>query len=199
MIRLSKYYLGSVHDRMKVEIFKSHHVHCDETPFIMPEHNKEYMRVFHSTGGDETHPLFLYEYLGGRNGVAIQKYLSGHKGILITDGYQPYHTLMKKSHTIQVAGCWAHVRRKFAEIVKYVKKGESLTPTQTPAAEAVKRSDAMYHLDNKYKESSAKERLDNRQRFVKPLVDVYFTWLKVQQAKANESAKLKEAMNFSCN
>lgn len=35
------------------------------------------------------------------------------------------------------------------------------------------RIDSIYHLDNRYKCSSAKERLDNRQRFVKLLVDAY--------------------------
>ena len=57
----------------------------------------------------------------------------------------------------------------------------------------------MYHLDNMYKESSAKERLDNRQRSVKPLVDAYFAWLKTLQGKSNASSKLKEAINYSIN
>ena len=144
MIRLHEYYLGPVHDMMKKEIMRSHHVHCDETPFIMPEHSKEYMWVFHSPGGNGIHPLFLYEYLGGRNGTVLQNYLAGYNGTLITDGYQPYHTLMKNSDTIKVSGCWSHARRKFAEIVKTAAKGETLTPAQTIAAEAVKRIDAMY-------------------------------------------------------
>lgn len=67
------------------------------------------------------------------------------------------------------------------------------------AAEAVKRIDAMYHLDNTYKESSAKERMDNRQPSVKPLVDAYFAWLKVQQLKSNSNSKFREAINYSCN
>lgn len=199
MIRLHEYYLGPVHEMMKKEILRSHHVHCDETPFVMPEHSKEYMWVFHSPGGNGTHPLFLYEYLGGRNGTVLQKYLSGYKGTLITDGYQPYHTLMKNSDTIRVSGCWSHARRKFAEIVKAAAKGAALTPAQTVAAEAVKRIDAMYHLDNKYKNSSAEERLDNRQQSVQPLVDAYFAWLKVQQTKSNSSTKLREAVNYSVN
>ena len=199
MIRLHEYYLGPVHDMMKKEIMRSHHVHCDETPFVMPEHSKEYMWVFHSPGGNGTHPLFLYEYLGGRNGTVLQNYLAGYKGTLITDGYQPYHTLMKNSDTIRVSGCWSHARRKFAEIVKTAAKGAALTPAQTIAAEAVKRIDAMYHLDNKYKDSSAEERLDNRQQSVRPLVDAYFAWLKVQQTKSNSSTKLKEAVNYSVN
>ena len=199
MIRLYEYYLGPVHDMMKKEILKSHHVHCDETPFVMPEHSKEYMWVFHSPGGNETHPLFLYEYLGGRNGAVLQNYLSGYKGTLITDGYQPYHTLMRNSDMIKVSGCWSHARRKFAEIVKAAAKGAALTPAQTIAAEAVKRIDSIYHLDNKYKNSSAEERLDNRQQSVLPLVDAYFAWLKAQQTKSNSSTKLKEAVNYSVN
>ena len=199
MIRLADYYLGPVHERMKQEILHSHHVHCDETPFVMPEHSREYMWVFHSPGGNDSHPLFLYEYLGGRNGSVIRKYLDGYRGILITDGYQPYHSLMKNSDEIRVAGCWAHARRRYAEIIKAVKKGTALTPAQAAAAEAVRRIDAMYHLDNQYKESSARERLDHRQRSVKPLVDAYFAWVKSLRSKSSASSKLTEALNYSCN
>lgn len=82
---------------------------------------------------------------------------------------------MKKDNGIQAAGCYAHAKRKFAEIIKAVKKGAPLTPQQAIAAEAVSRINAIYHLDNMYKESSAQERSDHRQRSVKPLVDAYFT------------------------
>lgn len=74
----------------------------------------------------------------------IQDYLVGYEGTLITDGYQPYHTLMKNNNTIKVAGCWEHARRKFAEIIKSVSKGAVLTLAQKAAAEAVKRIDAVY-------------------------------------------------------
>lgn len=157
------------------------------------------MWVFHSPEGNDTHPFFLYEYLGGRSGKVLEKYLSGYQGTLVTDGYQPYHTLMKKSDVIQVAGCYAHARRKFTEIIKAAKKDTPLTQGQAVAAEVVKRIDAIYHLDNIYKESSSKERFDNRQRFVKPLVDAYFAWLKTLQGKSNASSKLKEAINYSIN
>lgn len=199
MIRLYEYYLKPVHDMMKAEILKSHHIHCDETPFVMPEHSKEYMWVFHSPGGEDVHPLFLYEYLGGRNGSVIREYLNGYQGTLITDGYQPYHTLMRKSDTIKVAGCWSHCRRKFVDIVKTVKKGTVMTPAQAIAAEAVQRIDMMYHVDNSFKRSSAAERLDNRQQSVKPLVDAYFAWMKQQQGKSNSNTNLKNAITYSVN
>lgn len=199
MIRLCEYYLGPVHDMMNEEVIRSHHVHCDETPFIMPDHSKEYMWVFHSPQGHNSHPVFLYEYLGGRNGRVLEEYLKGYQGTLITDGYQPYHTLMKKSDEIKVAGCWTHARRKFAEIVKSVKKGDSYTPAQKAAAEAVQRIDMIYHIDNAFKQSSAEERLNNRQQSVKPLVDAYFAWVKQMQSKICSSTKLTKALNYSVN
>ena len=101
----------------------------------MPKNGKEYMWVFHSPGDNDTHPIFLYEYPGGRNGKVIQEYLYGYKGYLITDGYQPYHTLDKTSKEISVAGCWAHCRRKFAEIIKATTKDTVLTPAQEIAEE----------------------------------------------------------------
>lgn len=133
-----------------------------------------------------TYP-FLYEGPDDRSGEVLKKYLSGDKGTLMTDGYQPYHTLMKKSGRIQVAGCYAHARRKFAKIIKAVKKGTSLTPDHAVAAETVKRIDAMYHLDNMYKESSAKVKLDNRQQSVKPPIDAYFAWLKPYSEKQTQA------------
>lgn len=197
MIRLAEYYLGPVHDTMKKSIMRSRYIHCDETPFVMPEHNKEYMWVFHSPRGKDTHPIYLYEYLGGRNGKVLEEYMSGYQGTLITDGYQPYHTLQNNSEMIQVSGCWAHARRKFAEIVKTVKKGESLSASQKVAAEAVKRIDTMYHVDNMDKESSAKERLDQRQGSVKPLVDAYFAWIKELAEKNIGNESLKNAIKYS--
>ena len=199
MIRLNAYYLKQIHARMKEEIMRSHHVHCDETPFIMPKDGKEYMWVFHSPGGNDTHPGFLYEYLGARNGKVITDYLSGYKGYLITDGYQPYHTLDKNSDEIAVSGCWAHSRRKFADIIKAAGKKETFTPSQAIAAEAVQRIDRMYHLDNKYKDSSDEDRLKNREDVIKPLVDDFFVWIKEQTKKTIANDSLKSALNYAAN
>ena len=197
MIRIWKYYLSPVYDRMKAEIFKARYLHCDETPFVMPSHSKEYMWVFHSPGENGSHPVFLYEHLGARNGTVLQEYMKGYHGTIVTDGYQPYHTLMKYSDDIKVAGCWSHSRRMYAEIVKAMPKDANPTPAQAIACEAVKRIDAMYHMDGRTKGSSLKEKLDNRKQSVKPLVDAYFAWIKTKQQLPCSSSKLKEAMNYA--
>jgi len=199
MIRLAEYYLEPIHVAMRDYILSTGYIHCDETPFTMPEHSKEYMWVFHSPGGAKSYPVYLYEYLGSRNGNVIAEYLKGYKGVLITDGYQPYHTLSEKEEDIRVAGCWAHARRRFAEIVKTVKKGAHLSPVQKVAVEAVQRIDTMYHIVNRFKETSAKERLENRKQSVSPLVDAYFEWVKEQGHKVSGSTKLTNALTYSVN
>ena len=184
---------------MKAELLQFHHVHCDETPFIMPEHSKEYKWVFHSPGGPTSHPIFLYEYLGGRNGTILEEYLKGYKGTLVTDGCHPYHTLMKKDGELKVAGYWAHCRRRHAEILKTARKGQTLTPAQAVAAETIRMIDMIYNRDNSFKESYTEERLTNRQQTVAPLVDAYFAWVKQTQNKICGSQKLTEALNYSYN
>ena len=66
--------------------------------------------------------------MGGGNGTILERYLKGYKETLVTDGYQPYHTLIKKDGELKVAGYWAHARRKFAEIIKATRKGHTLAP-----------------------------------------------------------------------
>ena len=84
---------------------------------------------------------------------------------------ESYHTLAKRRpDDLKVAGCWAHAKRKYADIIKAAGKNSVLSPTQELAAEAIKRIDTIYHKDNLFKESSEEDRLDNRQKQVKPLV-----------------------------
>lgn len=208
IIKLHEYYLAPVHRMMKETLLSSGLIHCDETPFKMTGEkdagdpkSKDYMWVYHAPGNDGSPPVYLYEYDNGSRGeYVIDKYLEGYKGILVTDGYQSYHTLAKKrGGEIKVAGCWAHARRKFADIVKAAE--QNLTPGQKIAAEAVRRIAAIYHVDNMYKGSSPDEVLGNRQQSVKHLVDAYFVWIKkkLNDPTLDRSSALKTALNYSVN
>ncbi|MBP3198066.1 MAG: transposase, partial [Butyrivibrio sp.] len=42
----------------------------------------------------------------------VEIFLKKYKGILMADGYEPYHTVARLSNgDIVVAGCWAHYSR----------------------------------------------------------------------------------------
>ena len=208
MIRLSDYYLDSVHQMMKDELKKAPLIHCDESPFTMSgekdandPQSKNYMWVYHSPGIQDSKKIYLYEYdNGSRSAAVIDRYLEGYKGILVSDGYASYHTLDRKHDDLKVAGCWVHCKRKYAEIVKTVKKGAALSPAQQIAREAAERIAVIFHTDNLSKGKSSQEILDNRQQSVKPLVDAFFAWVKdILNNKVISSTDLKKALAYSVN
>ena len=208
MIRLSDYYLDSVHQMMKAELKKAPLIHCDETPFIMSgekdaqdPQSKDYMWVYHSPGIQNSPKIYLYEYdNGSRSAAVIDRYLEGYKGILVSDGYASYHTLDRKHDDLKVAGCWVHCKRKYAEIVKTAKKGAALSPAQQIAREATERIAVIFHTDNLCKGKSPQEILDNRQQSVKPLVDAFFAWVKdILNNKVISSTDLRKALTYSVN
>jgi hypothetical protein len=47
------------------------------------------------TGGSEKHPIVLYDYRSTRKTDHPREFLKDYSGILVTDGYQVYHSLEK--------------------------------------------------------------------------------------------------------
>lgn len=153
-----------------------------------------YMWVYKS-GLYEDKKIVLYDYKAGRKGEYPEGFLKDFHGILVSDGYQVYHTMDDERDDITIAGCWAHARRKFAEIVKALgKKGAK----GSVAKEALRMIDTFYHYEKKFKDMPPDERLNGRQEKIAPLVDVFFEWAK---GKVNEvgSKSVREALGYSIN
>ena len=204
MIYIHDRYLRPMKREFRRKLLKSRLIHCDETPFRMPDNGrgpnaKDYMWVYHTCERYGSPPIFIYDYRPARKAENPRNFLDGYEGILMTDGYQVYHTLAgERPDELKVAGCWAHAKRKFAEIVKST---GVKTANGTIADKANRRIAAIYHVDNMYKEASLEERLDHRKNSVKPLVDEYFTWLKNLQGslEMDQSSKTAKAINYSIN
>lgn len=203
MIMISDRYLETIYRRMHQEILTSKLIHCDETPFklVVPDkkpNSKAYMWVYHSMETYGSHPIFIYEYQDGRSSNMPREFLKDYKGILVTDGYQVYHKIAdERPDELKVAGCWAHCKRKFDDVLKALK---STNPKGAISAEAHKRIAAIYHVDNMYKTASTEERLDNRQKSVKPLVDAFFNWLQsIDTTFLDKSGELYGAIRYALN
>ena len=76
----------------------------------------------YQTSGDTDRPIVMYEYQPSRGAVHPKGFLEGFSGYLHTDGYAGYNNLPEE---ITVVGCWAHLRRKFDEAMKYLLKGKA--------------------------------------------------------------------------
>lgn len=203
MINISNRYLEIVYRRMHQAMLESKLIHCDETPFKLiasgkGPNSKAYMWVYHTMEVYDSHPIFLYEYQDGRSADMPREFLKDYEGVLVTDGYQVYHKLAgERPDELRVAGCWAHCKRKFDDVVKALKVSN---PNGAISAEAHKRISAIYHVDNMCKTSSAEERLKNRQESVKPLVDSFFSWLKaIDLTLLDKSGGLYGAIRYALN
>ena len=107
--------------------------------------------------------------------------LKGFKGILCTDAYSGYN----KVENVSRALCNVHALRKFKEAYKLLPKGKARQKSEE--AEAVRRYQEIFDLNNKAEERAAQKYSDQdkrfeyitkvRQRDIKPKFDSFLTWL----------------------
>ena len=67
--------------------------------------------------GDPVKPAMIYQYHPTRAGDVAREFLGDYQGVIQTDGYTGFGFLDYQKG-VRHAGCWAHVRRKFMEVVK---------------------------------------------------------------------------------
>lgn len=200
-IKIPDRYFRDLYAAMKAQLKGSNLVHCDETPFTVVDNGrgsgtKDYMWVYHTSEQYGSPDIYIYDYQPTRKTEAPERFLEGYQGVLLTDGYEVYHTLERKHpESYVIAGCWSHARRRFAEYVKALGK----SATNTVAAEAVSRIAAIYHTDNMCKGSPPEERLQHRQSSVKPLVEAYFAWLRSIYGTMDKGSKVYAAVRYSLN
>lgn len=69
--------------------------------------------------GGNAPPMVAYRFEDSRSADCVLRHLGGYCGILQVDGYTAYNKLTRKdggNSGPQLAGCWAHSRRKFYEL-----------------------------------------------------------------------------------
>lgn len=72
--------------------------------------------------GRTSPPMVAYRFEDSRGADCVARHLAGFSGILQVDGYSAYTSLAKtrtkagSNETIQLAGCWAHLCRKFYDL-----------------------------------------------------------------------------------
>ena len=198
-IRLCEEYLSVLYDHLHKEIYSYHVIQADETPVLVNHDgrkagSKSYMWVYRSGHMYKDRQIVLYEYQMTRNASHPREFLKGYDGICVTDGYQVYHTLEKEMEALTIAGCWVHCRRRFHDALNVIpeplrKKSEAFL--------LMKQIQAIYREENKLKDLSSEERLEQRQAVVRPLVDAFFVYLK--RLNVSSKDKFGEAVGYALN
>ena len=160
-----------------------------------------YMWVYSSSELEEKGKrIVLFDYQKTRSTEHPRRFLAGYSGILVSDGYQSYHLLEKEWEDLSVAGCYAHARRRFANAVKAMRKDTSEEVIQkTPAYKALKQLAIIYKVEESLKDLSPEERLERRTLSVKPLVEAFFEWIRMNQDKVPPKSETGEGFSYCLN
>lgn len=195
-------YLSLLYDRMHDELYKSHVLHADETPFKVTKDGRDtmtnsYMWVYRSGKDGGGPPTILYEYQKTRKSDHPAQFLKEFQGVVVCDGYQSYHKIAnQRPDELKVAGCWTHARRRFAQLCKALGKEKA---KGTLAEAAVGQIAAIYHVDNSLSDLKLDEKLRERQLHVKPLIEAFFTWVKANRHTVPEKSETGKAFTYCIN
>lgn len=124
-------------------------IHSDETPIKVLDYYKEGKRrngyIFAYVSSYYDHPIYLYDFSKTRETDKTVELLKDYKGYVVCDGYAGYNILTEGD--IKIQRCFAHIRRKFYDIVKVLPeelKGKSV------ANKMVQKIDKLFALEHRF-------------------------------------------------
>lgn len=202
VIRGSERYLSLLYDRIHQKLYDSKLLHADETPVVVakdgrPASSKSYMWVYRTGKSGGAPPAILYEYQKTRKADHPREFLKGYRGVVVCDGYQVYHKLSEeRPDELKVAGCWAHARRHYANVCKSL---GTKAAKGSLAHEALKQISMIYRTDNLLSDMTPEERLKKRQLLVKPLVEDFFAWIKVNRISVPSKSETGKGFSYCIN
>lgn len=194
-------YLSILYDYLHKYLYRCHVIQADETPLLVnkdgrPSGSKSYMWVYRTGKNQTDRQVVLYDYQKTRKTDHPRQFLKDFRGVCVTDGYQVYHTLEGEREDLEIAGCWAHCRRRYDEAVKALPKGEQ---KMSMAYLALSQIQQIYHEEKQLQDMTPAERRRHRQKNIKPLVDTYFNWVRINIEKIMPKSKTHNGMTYSLN
>jgi transposase len=197
MIKGSEW-LELIYGRLKQKLLEQEVLHADESTLqVLKEpgraaESQSYMWLYRT--GCVGPPIVLFEYQPSREGEHPRKFLAGFKGYLHVDGYPGYHDIPD----VTLAGCWAHLRRKFDEALK------GLPPKQrasggTKAREALEQINRLFAIERELKQLSPEDRLKSRALRSRPVVEGFRNWLDDIKAMVLPKSLFGQAVQYGHN
>ena len=180
---------------LQKELLKNEVLHADETTVQVlredgkPAQSKSYMWLYR-TSGDAKKPVVLYDYKDSRSAAHPAKFLKGFSGFLHTDGYAAYHSLPG----VTVVGCWAHMRRKFDEVLK------SLPPEKRKSSGSqmgLEYCNRLFSLEREYEKLTPDERQEQRCKESKPIAEAFFAWALATQPRTLPKMAFGKAISYA--
>lgn len=157
-----------VNEQIKREVFADGYVQIDETPvdYLVPGNGKAktgYLWVAHNPARGISH----FEWHTSRSSQSLQQMVpQEYRGVIQCDGYAGYQSFaqsLQRGDNISLAGCWAHVRRKFYEAMDH--SGD--------ARQVLGMIQQLYAVEEELRQARAgpAERREQRQQRSRPIME----------------------------
>ncbi len=197
------YELKILADYILEKIKAGERVFADETtlPTLMPGAGKTmtawlwaYARDDRPFGGSGP-PMVAYRFEDSRGGRCVARHLSGFSGILQVDGHGAYTSMVKEqlksgcNETMTLAGCWAHVRRKFYEL--------HIAGINQAATASMKAMAELWTVEDEIRGKNADIRAALRQKRSAAIVAHLFDIWERELAKVSGKSKTAEAIRYA--
>ncbi|MEO2190224.1 IS66 family transposase [[Clostridium] innocuum] len=197
MIDCSDRYLEKIYAYMHEKLLEEDIIYVDETHydvFTEGEKGRQLKQIYiwmFRTGVATEKKIVLYVHKEGRSGKIATEFLKDHHGYLQSDDYAGYNG----AEGTRVF-CHAHVRRKFADIVKSQKGNGSVEV----AGEVIKRYKSIFKADSDIRKECGNEYIlirDKRETVIRPKLDELFTYLEGIINQVSEKSELYKAIQYA--
>ncbi len=197
--------LVPLYDAHKRFVLSAAVLHADETPVAMLDPGagktkRAYVWTY-ARGAFDAVPGVIYDFCAGRGAQYPVAFLGpeddrrsdpGWRGTLVRDEYAAYDKVMVAQPGRIPAGCLAHARRKYDELLRDAGKS-------AVADEALRRIAQIYRLERELAALTSQERLTRRQRDAKPLWEDLHSWLRLERGRVPDGSATAKALNYSLN
>jgi transposase len=185
---------------LRDEILAGKLINIDETTLqVLVEPGRaptatSYMWLFRR--GDPQRPALIYQYHPTRAGDVARAFLGDYQGTVQTDGFSGYDFLDRQAG-VRHAGCLAHVRRKFMEVIKAQGKNR----TSGSADQALAYIQQLYGLEKeaRVKQWSLEMIATMRAEKARPIMETFHQWLTKRIAQTPPKGLLGKAISYALN
>ncbi|MEB0113693.1 IS66 family transposase [Variovorax sp. RTB1] len=197
--------LEPLYDAHKRFVLSARVLHADETPVAMLDPGagktrRAYVWAY-ARGAFDAVPGVIYDFCVGRGARFPIAFLGpandgrerrSWRGTLVRDEYKAYDSVMSAVPDRMAAGCLAHARRKFDELLR--DGGHSAVAT-----EALQHIARIYRLERELASMTAEDRLAGRLNGTRPLWEQLHAWLRLERSRVPDGSATAKALNYSLN
>ena len=162
-------------DLLKERLLQNEYIQADETTLqVLKEKGKKASAksyIWLGRGEDRYKVVYMH-YANNRNAQTPADLFCGFNGYLQTDGYSGYNKLVSSANITQL-GCWAHARRRFADILK---SSVSDKESKALANEAVILIRKLYKIEKEIKDDPPDKKTHIRKEKSKYIIDTIEAW-----------------------